>query len=154
MRANERRQIFKTLNRERERRINRFLGVSYWYCSAVVIITISSNDVVSSLSFGRFVQLLFLFWAGKGLVEVLERLLGLVFVVAWKMSSLESVPARWLGRMEYGAPLVIANRIYHSHHQMRNELLQWHQPSQMGWQMVVVEWQPRSWLVVWPRVGQ
>ncbi|KAK8659972.1 hypothetical protein V6N13_030162 [Hibiscus sabdariffa] len=74
--------------------------------------------------------------------------------VSGMRSTLEPEPAGWLGQMEYGAPLVIANRIYHSHHQMRNELLQLHQPSPRGWQMVVVEWQLRSWLVVWPRVGR
>ncbi|KAK8491401.1 hypothetical protein V6N11_073727 [Hibiscus sabdariffa] len=66
MRADERRKILKTLNSKRERRINRFLGVIYWYCSAAIIITVNSDDVVSSLSYGRSVQLLFLIWAGKG----------------------------------------------------------------------------------------
>ncbi|KAK8661306.1 hypothetical protein V6N13_052200 [Hibiscus sabdariffa] len=74
--------------------------------------------------------------------------------VSGMRSSLELEPAGKLGRIEDGALLVIVNRIYHSHHQMRNELLQLHQPSQRGWQKVVVEWQPRSWLVVWPRVGR
>ncbi|KAK9020339.1 hypothetical protein V6N11_010365 [Hibiscus sabdariffa] len=69
-------------------------------------------------------------------------------------SFLELVPAGRLGRMKYGVPLVIAIRIYHSHHQMRDELLQFHQPSQSGWQMVVVKWQRRSRLDVSPQVGK
>ncbi|KAK8500259.1 hypothetical protein V6N12_029976 [Hibiscus sabdariffa] len=74
--------------------------------------------------------------------------------VSGKWSFLVSAPAVELGRIGYGVPLVIVNQKYHSHHRMRDELLQFRQPSQMGWQMVVVEWQRRSRLNVLPRVGQ
>ncbi|KAK8690747.1 hypothetical protein V6N13_074274 [Hibiscus sabdariffa] len=72
--------------------------------------------------------------------------------VEW--SFLVPSPAMKLGRMGCGAPLVIANQRYHSHHQMRDELLLFHQPSQRGLQTIVIEWQQRSRLGVLPRVGQ
>ncbi|KAK8694550.1 hypothetical protein V6N13_072098 [Hibiscus sabdariffa] len=71
-----------------------------------------------------------------------------------KLSSLVLAPALELGRLGYGVPLVIASQKYHSHHRMRDALLRFRQLSQMGWQMVVVEWQRRSRLGVLPQVGQ
>ncbi|KAK8510972.1 hypothetical protein V6N12_036884 [Hibiscus sabdariffa] len=92
--------------------------------------------------------------AGVGAGESVGTSVGAGLFVCLAVELSGTCAAVELGRMRCGVPLVIANQKYHSHHRMRDEILQFRQPSQMGWQLVVVEWQRRSWFGVLPWVVQ
>ncbi|KAK8578901.1 hypothetical protein V6N12_069245 [Hibiscus sabdariffa] len=77
----------------------------------------------------------------------------LPFLLEWVL-RLVLGSALGLGGWAVEAPLESANRICHSHHMMRSELPRCFPSWQKDWLIVVVGWQPRNWLVVWPPVGQ